>query len=80
MLRTIHHTTIVFALSLAACGGGGNGSAPNNPGAGGTGGTGGTGGGGSGGSGGFAVTYTDIANLASWEGAVDWFVEDAGSV
>ena len=80
MLRTLHYVTIVLALSLAACGGGGNGPAPNDPGAGGTGGTGGTGGGGSGGSGSFAVTYTDIANLGSWEGAVDWFVEDAGGV
>jgi hypothetical protein len=80
MLRTHHHVTIVLALSLAACGGGGDGSAPNDLGAGGTGGTGGTGGGGSGGSGSYAVTYTDIASLASWEGAVDWFVEEAGSV
>jgi len=77
MLRILQYATIVFALSLAACGGGGNDPAPSDPG---PGGTGGTGGGGSGGSGGFAVTYTDVANLASWESAVDWFVEDAGSV
>jgi hypothetical protein len=80
MLRILQHATIVLTFSLAACGGGGNGTASNDPGAGGTGGTGGTGGGGSGGSGSFAVTYTDIVNLASWEWAVDWFVEDAGSV
>ena len=75
MLRIIQDATIVLAFSLAACGGGGNNAAPGDPGAGSTGGTGGTGG-----SGGFAVTYTDVANLASWEWAVDWFVEDAGSV
>ena len=79
MLRILQHATIVLALSLVACGGGGNDPA-SDPGVGGTGGTGGTGGGGSGGSGGFAVTYTDVANLASWESFVDWFVEDAGSV
>lgn len=74
MLRVLQHATIVLVLSLAACGGSGNAPASD------PGGTGGTGGGGSGGSGGFAVTYTDVANLASWEWAVDWFVEDAGSV
>jgi hypothetical protein len=79
MLRTLHYVTIVLAMSLAACGGGGN-SASSDLGAAGTGGSGGASGGGSGGSGSFAVTYTDIANLANWEGAVDWFVEDAGSV
>jgi len=80
MLRILQHVTIVLALSLVACGGGGNDPAPSDPGPGGTGGTGGTGGGGSGGLEGYAVTYTDVANLASWEWAVDWFVEDAGSV
>ena len=74
MLRILQHATIVFAFGLAACGGGGSSPAPVDPGAGGTGGTGG------GGTGGFAVTYSDIANLASWESFVDWFVEDGGSV
>ncbi|MDH3637858.1 MAG: hypothetical protein OES09_05275 [Gammaproteobacteria bacterium] len=65
MSGALHRMTLLFALGLAACNGGG---------------TGGAGGGSSGGSDSFAVNYTHVANLANWEWAVDWFVEEAGNV
>jgi hypothetical protein len=66
----------VLAAALGACGGSGGSSSGSGGGGGGSGGGGSGGGSGSG----FSVTYTHIANLASWEWAVEWFVDDAGSI